>query len=103
MYVIFGTIIVLVIVFFGSSIFSMIKTYATNPNPTVKIGNMWFISLLLINITLVIFIYSFYYYKSTSVGSLGKTGDKGFTGKSGKECIITLPNANYYANYNKLQ
>ena len=80
----------------------MIKSYASNPNPSAKIGNMWFISLLLINVTLIIFLYAFYSYKLSVVGILGNTGDKGFTGKSGENCIITFPNANNFANYNKM-
>jgi heme/copper-type cytochrome/quinol oxidase subunit 2 len=100
MYIIFGSVIVMVIILFGGSIFSMVKTYTTNPNPSFKIGNMWFITLLAINIILIIFIYKFYELKTQEVGKDGAIGDKGNTGKSGKDCIITVANTNNYAGYN---
>jgi len=97
MYIVFGTVIVLVIVLFGSSIFSMIKSYTSNPNPSFKIGNMWFIGLLIINLILIIFIYTFYYNKSTEVGKMGATGNKGNTGLPGNDCVFTIPNTKNFA------
>ena len=89
MYLIFATVIVLVIVLFGSSILSMVKNYTTTSTPVFKIGNIWFITLFLINFTIILFVYGFYYYKSTLVGDLGPTGDKGSPGYSGNNCIIS--------------
>jgi heme/copper-type cytochrome/quinol oxidase subunit 2 len=103
MYIVFGSIIFIIIVLFGSSIFSMVKTYTSNPNPSFKIGNLWFITLLIINITVIVFIYTFYYYKSIEVGKLGSDGDRGFKGKEGEPCFITIPNSMYYQNYNKIE
>lgn len=92
MYIIFATVVVLSIVLFGSSVLSMVKTYTTSSTPSFKIGNMWFISLFIVNFSLILFIYAFYYYKSATVGKLGPTGDKGFPGYSGNNCIISSPN-----------
>ena len=106
MYLIFGTIIVLIIIMFGSSIVSMIKSTASNAknmNPSNKIGNIWFASLLIVNIFVIIFIYTFYYYKSNAVGTLGPTGNKGYAGIGGEPCYITIPNSKYYAPYTKIQ
>lgn len=89
MYIIFGTVIVLLIFLFGSTLLSMIKNYVTNSSPTVKIGNVWFVGLLLINVIIIIFICGFYYYKSNEIGQHGLTGDKGFAGYEGETCIIT--------------
>ena len=102
MYLIFGTVIVLLIFFFGNTVFSIIKTFATNTNPSVSIGNIWFVGLLIINITIIIFIYTFYYYKSTSIGKDGPTGDKGFTGYIGEPCTIPINNCDFYAPYNTM-
>jgi len=93
MYIIFATVIVLSIVLFGSSVLSIIKTYVSSSTSSFKIGNMWFSSLFIINFSLILFIYAFYYYKSTSVGNLGPTGDKGFPGYSGDTCIISSQNS----------
>ena len=100
MYIIFGSIVIMIIILFGSSILSMIKSNISNSTPNVKMGNIWFATLLIINITIVIFIYVFYYYKSLNMGKNGPTGDKGFPGKNGEMCII--PNCDYYAPYNKM-
>lgn len=102
MYIIFACIIILILFLFGNTILYMVKTFTSHANPKFQIGNLWFIGLLIINITLIIFIYSFYYYKSNTIGKDGPSGDKGFTGKDGEGCIITLPNNNNYVNYSKI-
>jgi len=102
MFLIFSTIILLIIIMFGNTILSMISTYTTSSNPNLFIGNFWFVGLIIINIIIIIFIYSFYYYKSTSKGVNGSMGDKGFTGYEGEPCMITIPNSNYYVKYSKI-
>jgi len=100
MYIIFGSIVIMIIILFGTSIISMIKSNVTNSTPNVKMGNIWFVTLLIINICVVIFIYVFYYYKTLNIGKIGPTGDKGFPGKKGETCMF--PNCDYYATYNKM-
>lgn len=102
MYIIFGTVIILIIFLFGNSLITMIKTSMTNSKPNMLIGNIWFISLLILNIIIIIFIYVFYYYKSTLSGKEGNPGDRGFPGKPGEPCNITISNCNNYAEYNKI-
>jgi len=81
---------------------SMIKIYTTNPNPKLLIGNLWFIGLLIINITIIIFMYTFYKYKSLTEGKIGPSGDKGFAGYDGNDCTITIPNSNSFVSYSKI-
>lgn len=101
-YIIYSTIVILLILFFGDTIFTLIKTYTSSDiNKSFKIGNIWFISLLLINITIVSFICIFYYYKSTNTGKIGNAGDAGFTGLPGEQTIIPLK-CNQYVTPQKL-
>ena len=72
----------------------MLKTYSTTSNPSFRTGNIWFIALLIINITIITFLYMFFNYKLQTVGKQGSTGNKGNTGLQGDECIITFPNTN---------
>ena len=88
MYLIYATAIILIIILFGNTIFTMIKTYTLHPNASFQYGSPWFIGLLLINIFVLIFIYAFYYYKLNTVGNIGSTGDRGFSGQSGDSCVF---------------
>lgn len=103
MYIIFATVILVIIVMFGSTMVKLITSNVSNSPPTVKLGNLWFAVLLIINISVIIFIYVFYYYKSGTVGKLGPTGNRGFDGKDGQPCIITLPDSIFYQPYNGLK
>ena len=103
MYLIFSTVLIIVIFFFGNTIISLIKSYSTNTNSNIKFCSFWFISLLIINIILIVFIYAFYYYKIDTIGQKGLTGNKGFAGLDGEECIITDScNNDKYVNNNKM-
>jgi hypothetical protein len=102
MYLIFATVIVLIIVLFGSSIYKLIVSNVTNSAPSIKIGNLWFVTLLVVNITIIIFIFTFYYSKANAVGKVGPAGDKGKSGSDGEPCMITIPNSMYYAPYTKI-
>jgi len=94
MYLIFGTFFILIIVYFLNTILSTIKLYMSNPNPKFEIGNMWFVSLIIINLSLILFTCIFYYYKSQNNGISGPTGEKGNKGYDGDSCVITNPNIN---------
>jgi len=52
------------------------------------IGNLWFICLLIINLSLILFIYIFYYNKINTPGDNGNYGDKGYEGEIGEPCYI---------------
>jgi hypothetical protein len=70
-------------------IFNSVYQYAGN-----TIGNkafMWFSSLLLINLAILLFIIGFYYYKiSASPGAVGPRGYPGSTGLPAPPCYDTL-------------
>ena len=88
MYIIIATLIIIIFIFFGQSIYNIIS----NISKTSIIGNLWFICLFIINLTIVIFIYIFYYYKSTTQGQKGLDGQKGYDGKQGEPCYIKSTN-----------
>ena len=49
----------------------------------------WFWSLIIINLIILIFIYSYTWYKNNySVGNMGEAGFKGLPGQPAKDCII---------------
>ena len=102
MYIIFGTIIIIIIVLFGNTLVKIFKTYATQSNPGSQVGNLWFVSLLLINIFIIGFIYSYYYYKLGLAGNLGPTGGVGLNGQNGDNNIFIDSNCAYYQNYTSI-
>jgi hypothetical protein len=79
---------------FGKLVYDMFidktKDLKLNVNKT---GTIWFIGLIFINITILIFIISFYYYKTNySIGPLGPKGDTGqpgFEGIQEEKCDYT--------------
>ncbi len=52
------------------------------------IGNIWFIALLVINLTIILFIYLFYKNKISDIGRLGIDGPQGLPGEEGDMCMI---------------
>ena len=97
MYIFYITLFLCVIVLFWETIFTLIKAYKSNAlnSKNLYIGNIWFISLLLINIAIIFFIYLFYKYKISSIGRLGIDGPRGFPGEDGDECMIKSQCKNY--------
>ena len=89
--IIIVSVLLIIVVYFASTIFTVISTVSSNTDNKVSIGNKWFVGLLIINITLITFTYLFYYYKIQTKGDNGATGLVGFDGISGDSCIITLP------------
>lgn len=102
MWLIFVVALILVVVFFGNTMMTVIKTFFSNQKPTLQIGNIWFIGLLVVNIIIIAFIYGFYYYKINTNGTQGYTGEPGFTGRDGEECIIVDQNCKYNVPINKM-
>ena len=93
MYIIIASLLTIVAICFGSTIFNVITSMSSNSNNKIIIGNIWFIGLLIINIILIIFTCMFYYYTSQSVGLKGNAGKRGFDGQQGDENYIN-PNSN---------
>jgi hypothetical protein len=89
MFIIFGTIIILLIIFFWHTIYLTISSLTSNANNYIYTGNLWFVSLLIINLILITFILAFYYYKSNLQGKQGPSGNKGFTGLDGSGCVFS--------------
>ena len=102
MYIIFGTIIILIIVLFGTGLLKIFKSYASQTNTGSSTGNIWFITLLLINIFIICFIYSYYYYKISLEGNKGPDGPSGLSGTIGNDCIIPEKINLYYQKYNSI-
>jgi hypothetical protein len=92
MYIIIAAIFVIIVAYFASTIFTVITSVSSNSNNKVSVGNKWFAGLLIINLILITFTCTFYYYKSYSEGIKGTTGKKGFEGQQGETCIIPLKN-----------
>ena len=90
MFIILVSVIAIIFILFWQTIFSVVSSYGSNATKSSQsfIGNIWFISLLVINITIVIFILVFYYYKSNEKGKNGLDGNKGFKGQSGEPCYM---------------
>ena len=96
MYVIFASVIIIIFIFFWQSIYNIFTIAMSKTTKTTSsfIGNLWFICLFMINLTIVSFIYLFYNYKSTTKGEIGLDGEKGFDGKPGEICSIKSENCN---------
>ena len=98
MYIISITVIGLIIVLFGSTIFKII-TSNSNTQSSNKIGNIWFVCLLILNIFIIIFLYMYTNLKLNQVGNKGKSGEPGISGQDGDPCSFPDTKTVYYANY----
>ena len=98
MYVFYVTVLVLIFIFFWQTIYTVISSHYSNATKSKKsiVGNLWFICLLIINLSLVIFIYVFYYYTSLEPGKNGLDGDKGYKGLDGEPCFMKDENCKKY-------
>ncbi len=99
MYILATTIFILLFFLFGSTIIKLFSSYLSND---YQKGNIWFISLLIINITIILFLYFYNNYITTQVGLKGNPGDAGNKGNDGDVCIIADPKCIYYEQYNKI-
>ena len=88
MYIIILSAIVLIIIFYGNILITMIKSVL---NTDLTKGIIWFIGIFIINISLLLFILGFYYYQSNKEGNTGKSGDSGFPGEEGQNGFVNIP------------
>jgi len=91
MYIFYITLLVCVVVLFWQTIYTIITAYtskALNISKNMYIGNVWFVSLLIINIVIIFFIYLFYKYKISDIGKVGVDGPQGLPGEEGELCMI---------------
>ena len=90
MYIFYITLLVCVFVLFWQTIYTIVKAYSDKAlnSSNMYIGNIWFICLLIINITIIFFIYLFYKYKILNIGREGIDGPKGLQGEDGELCMI---------------
>ena len=87
------SVLIVIKLYFGSTILSAITSSSANSNNKISIGNKWFVGLLVVNLAIVTFICAFYYSKTQLVGDKGLTGKIGFPGSQGYGCKIPLTNA----------
>ena len=97
MYIIYLSLICCILVFFAQTIYTLITAYSSKTlnDKTQVIGNIWFICLLLINITILTFIYLYYNAKITNIGASGIDGPPGLRGEDGNLCMIKSQCHNY--------
>jgi hypothetical protein len=88
MFIIFGTVVILLIAYFWQTIYMIISSFASGANNAISTGNIWFVGLLIINVVLLVFVFSFYYYKSNIAGKQGPIGNRGFEGPEGSGCAF---------------
>ena len=81
--IVITSVLLLVVVYFATTLFSVIKYLSYNNDNKVSIGSKWFVGLFIINITLIIFTCLFFYYKTETEGDKGATGLVGFDGLIG--------------------
>jgi hypothetical protein len=99
MYILVITIFILIFFLFGTTIIKLFASYSSND---YQKGNIWFISLLIINITIILFLYFYNNYITKQVGLKGNPGVAGNKGNDGDVCIIADPKCIYYEKYIKI-
>ena len=97
MYIIIITTFILIFILFGTTLIKIFTSYSSN---TSQKGNIWFVSLLIINIFIIFFLYGYNYYITNLAGKEGNIGPAGSVGNKGLDCIIKDPNTMYYITYN---
>lgn len=90
MYIFYITLLVCVFVLFWQSVYTIIKAYTSNSlnSKNMYIGNIWFFSLVVVNLTIILFIYLFYKHKTSTIGRLGIDGPQGLAGEDGDLCMF---------------
>mgnify|MGYP001338896273 CR=1 FL=1 len=92
MYFLYTVIFLCILYYFWAAIKEAVLYYSKLDNYYLNIGNPWFYVLLLINILILWFVYSFYQEKigPNSAGTIGPNGYRGVPGNPGEECKICL-------------
>jgi hypothetical protein len=85
MWLVYLSILFVIALYFWDSIKMMINNVLATKMDN---GMIWFITLVIINIVLLIFIYIFTYLKTNEPGPVGVGGLKGFPGQEGDGCKI---------------
>jgi len=98
MYILIITILILILYLFGSTIVKLFTSYSTHD---YQKGNVWFMSLLIINISVIGFLYIYNNYISNLTGQKGNSGKPGYIGNDGVDCIVPDPKTIYYKQYVK--
>jgi hypothetical protein len=90
MYIFYITLLVCVFVLFWQSVYTIIKAYTSNSlnSKNMYIGNIWFFSLVIVNLTIILFIYLFYRHKISNEGRVGIDGPPGLAGEDGELCMF---------------
>lgn len=91
MFLLLSVIIILIIVFFGHTLVNLLSSINTvGQSSKLNSGYLWFISLLILNVTILAFIIGFYYYKINTPGKSGISGEFGIPGESGDDGFATV-------------
>jgi hypothetical protein len=85
MWLVYLSILFVIALYFWDSIKMIINNVA---GTKMDNGIIWFITLTIINIVLLIFIYLFTYLKINEPGPVGISGLNGFPGQKGNGCKI---------------
>jgi len=97
MYILFGAILFVIIILFGST---LLKLITSNTPMNYQSGTIWFVSLLLINIIIVSFLFYYTNYKANLPGDKGIPGPIGIKGGKGGDCKFSDPKCEYYVPIN---
>ena len=85
MIIIITSIFLVLALLFWSTIQTAVKTIF---NSNLDNGYLWFFSLLIINIIVLITLVVYYNYLMTTPGKQGMQGDAGFPGQPGEQCTF---------------
>jgi glucan phosphoethanolaminetransferase (alkaline phosphatase superfamily) len=86
MYIIFGAILFAIAYYFSNIIRNIFTTTVTDSKTISRQGFIWFGSILMINLIVLVFIVWYYYYIRDKPGAVGKQGFPGLPGNNAKDC-----------------
>jgi len=83
MYVIIGSVFLIVILLFWSAIQNAVNIMVSS---SLSSGYVWYFVLLIINIIGLVILVGYFYYLKNKPGNDGMPGNRGFSGVAGDEC-----------------